>query len=118
MRCKCCLNSQEVYKWKARLTLYVSYQIKSRDYWETYAPVDSWTVIRWALTISIINNWKSRQLNHVMAYIQAQPIKDGAYMAVPKGFEVNGDQSPQDYALKVNTNLYGGCDAGRPGTNI
>ena len=47
------------------------------------------------------------------AYTQAQPIKDGTYMAVPKGFEVEGDQSPEDYELKVNTNLYGSCDAGR-----
>jgi hypothetical protein len=70
-------------------------------------------VIGWALTISILNKWKSRQLDYVMAYTQAQPIKDGTYMAVPKGFEVEGDQSPEDYALKVNTNLYGGCDAGR-----
>ena len=36
---------------KARLILDKSCQVKGRDYWDTYTPVASWLVIRWALTI-------------------------------------------------------------------
>jgi hypothetical protein len=47
-----------------------------------------------------------------MAYTQAQPIKDGTFMAIPKGFEVDGGAT-LDFVLQVNKNLYGGCDAGK-----
>ena len=40
-RCKRCLNTQEVVKWKARLTLDGSRQHKGIDYWYTYDPVAS-----------------------------------------------------------------------------
>jgi hypothetical protein len=52
--------------------------------------VTSWHIIRWVLVLSIIKGWKIRQLDYVMAYTQAQPIMDGTFMAIPKGFEVDG----------------------------
>jgi hypothetical protein len=41
-----------------------------------------------------------------MAYTQAQPIKGGTYMAVPKRFEVEGAESSQQYVLQVNKPLW------------
>jgi hypothetical protein len=74
--------------------------------------VTSWNIIRWVLVLSIIKGWKSRQLDYIMAYTQAQPIKDGTYMSIPKGFEVDGGAT-LGFVLQVNKNLYGGCDAGK-----
>ena len=113
MRHKRRLKSQEVYKWKAHLALDGSKQCKGKDYWETYAPVASWPAIRWILLAAIINGWFSCQLNYVMAYTQALPVKDGTFIAIPKGFEVDGVDDPENYVLEVMKNLYGGCDAGR-----
>ena len=38
MKRKCCIQSREVYKWKAHLNIDGSHQVKGRDYWDTYAP--------------------------------------------------------------------------------
>jgi len=44
MKCKCCILTQEVYKWKARLCLDGSCQVFGWDYDKTYAPVADWIV--------------------------------------------------------------------------
>jgi hypothetical protein len=53
------INTQEVYKWKARLNVHGGKQIKNVHYWETYSPVVKWSSIRMFLTLAIINNWKT-----------------------------------------------------------
>ena len=57
----------KVYKWKARLNIDGSRQVKGRDYWETYAPVANWASIRLVLIMSIMHGWNSRQIDYVMA---------------------------------------------------
>ena len=36
------IQTREVYKWKARLNIDGSCQVKGQDYWDTYAPVATW----------------------------------------------------------------------------
>ncbi len=107
----------EVYKWKARLNLDGSKQIADDfkkhpdDFWQTYSPVASWPTIRLMLTLCLIHNWHTMQLDFVQAYPQA-PISKVQYMAWPKGIEIPG-YDPSEHVLKVTKNIYGGKDAGR-----
>jgi len=54
MKRKCRIQTQEVYKWKARLNIDGSCQVKGRDYWDTYAPVATWGSIHLILAKAII----------------------------------------------------------------
>jgi hypothetical protein len=46
---KRCIDTQEVYKWKARLNIDGSHQIYGDTYWHMYSPVASWGAIRLVL---------------------------------------------------------------------
>lgn len=107
------IQTQEVYKWKARLNIDGSKQVKGVSYWETYAPVASWSLIRLVLTIAIINRWHSRQIDYVLAYPQAKAETDNLYVEVPKGFTIEGVRNPKDWVLHLKRNVYGGKAAGR-----
>ena len=63
----------EVYKWKAQLNL-GGHKMKPGEHYEighTYAPVLSWMTIRLFLVLAILQGWKTRQLDFVLAYPQA-----------------------------------------------
>jgi len=109
MRRKRRISTQEVYKWKARLNIDGSKQVYGEDYWETYAPVANWPSIRLLLTMAIINNWHTRQIDFIQAYTQANVEKD-MYMSIPKGCETD---TPGDFVLKIHKNIYGQKQAGR-----
>jgi Reverse transcriptase (RNA-dependent DNA polymerase) len=113
MRRKRRIHTGQVYKWKARLNIDGSKQIKGLDYWETYAPVADWASVRLLLTHAVINKWHTRQIDYVQAYLQARVEKD-MYMEIPKGFHVNGEG---DYVLKILKNIYGQKQAGRVWNN-
>lgn len=104
--------TREVYKWKSRLNLDGSKQQKGVNFWETYAPVASWAAIRLILTMVIIKGWKTRQIDYVLAYTQADAEWSDMYMKIPKGFQVQ-DAEQDEYLLKIEKNLYGGKQAGR-----
>jgi hypothetical protein len=99
-----------IYKWKARLNIDGGKQVHGLDYWETYAPVTSWSTIRMILTLAVVNQWVVKQLDFVQAYPQA-PIQTPLYMEIPKGFEING--SSKNHVLKLLRNIYGQKQAGR-----
>ena len=101
------ISTREVYKWKARLTLDGSRQKKGVNYWEAYAPVASWPIIRLILSIAIINNWYSKQIDYVLAFPQAKAETDDLYMAIPKGMELSEGASPKDFVLHIQKNIYG-----------
>ena len=104
------IATNEVYKWKARINVHGGKQVHGVNYWETYAPVVSWPTVRLFLISMIINKWKSRQIDFVLAFPQAD-IECDMYMEVPQGFKVDG---PRDqYALQLVRNLYGQKQAGR-----
>jgi hypothetical protein len=109
MRRKRRIATGQVYKWKARLNIDGSKQIKGEDYWETYAPVANWASIRLLLTHAIINKWHTRQIDYVQAYTQAE-VETEMYMEIPKGYKI--DDPSDDFVLKLNKNIYGQKQAG------
>jgi Reverse transcriptase (RNA-dependent DNA polymerase) len=112
MRRKRRISTGEIYRWKARLNLDGSKQIKGIHYWETYAPVASWPTIRLILTMAIIKRWHTKQIDFVQAYTQAKIETDNVYMKIPKGFEIRG-KNTDECVLKIDQNIYGGKAAGR-----
>jgi hypothetical protein len=42
-----------------------SQMIKGLHYEETYAPVVQWTIIRFFISLAILSNWHTRQLDFV-----------------------------------------------------
>jgi hypothetical protein len=112
MRRKRRIETGEIYKWKARLNIDGSKQIKGINYWDTYAPVASWSIIRLLLILVLTKQWKTRQIDYVQAYTQADAETDLLYMKIPKGFTIDTD-NPQDYVLSIKKNIYGQKQAGR-----
>jgi predicted SnoaL-like aldol condensation-catalyzing enzyme len=96
------IETREVYKQKARLNLGGHKQEYGVHYRETYSPVVRSTSIRLMLILSIIRGWSTRQLDFVMAYLQADISTDHVYIEVPKGFEFEG--SRDTYCLHVLKN--------------
>jgi hypothetical protein len=107
------IATREVYKWKAHLNLDGSKQVKGINYWDTYAPVKSWPMVRLLLTMAIIRGWYTKQLDFVLTYTQAPIEIDNLYMQVPRDFHVPGAKSDKDYVLNVENNIYGQKQSGR-----
>jgi Reverse transcriptase (RNA-dependent DNA polymerase) len=104
------VKTREVYKWKVRLAFDGSRQVEGVHYDQTYAPVASWETIRLLLAMVLQNDWKTRQLDYVLAFPQA-PAERELYMKIPRGIKV---ESKTEYALKrVEQNLYGQKQTGR-----
>ena len=116
LRRKRITKTGEISKWKARLCIDGSRQKQGIHYEETYAPVVSWGATRFFLTLATKNNWKTRQLDFVMAFTQAD-VERELYMELPKEFFMPGsDITHKDrnkYALKLVKNLYGQKQAGK-----
>ena len=100
----------EIYKWKACLNVHGGKQEKGINFWETYSPVVSWFSIRIFLTLTIINNWHTRQVDFILAYPQAD-IETELYMEIPQGFKYK--HSRKTHALRLKKNIYGQKQAGR-----
>ena len=111
MRRKRRINTQEVYKWKARLNVHGGQQEHGVHYWDTYAPVVTWQTVRLFLILSLLLGWQSRQLDFVMAYPQA-PAEMPLYMCLPQGYQRRG-MSRKTHALKLIRNVYGQKQASR-----
>ena len=107
------IQTQEVYKHKARWNVDGSRQIKGVSYWETYSPTASWSFIRLVLSVSIAKGWYSKRIDYVQAYPQAKAETDNLYLEIPKGFEVVGVRDPTEWVLHMRNNGYGGKAAGR-----
>jgi hypothetical protein len=111
MRRKRRLTTGEVYKWKARLNVDGSKQVKGLNYWETYAPVATWPSIRLLLILALQRRWYTKQIDYVLAFPQAD-IEVDLYMELPKGFEIGG-AAKGEYVLQLHKNVYGQKQAGR-----
>jgi hypothetical protein len=109
-------------KYKARLCVNGKEQAFGRDYWETYAPVASWSTIRLLLYLSTILNLQMRQVDYTSAFPQAD-LDVPIFMHVPQGWHVNHSgklaqhQDPKfqdkSHYLKLKKNLYGCKQAAR-----
>jgi hypothetical protein len=109
-------------KHKARICVNGKEQAFGRYYWETYAPVASWSTIRLLLLLSTLMNLKTRQVDYTQAFPQAK-LEDPVYMKVPQGWYVDStgelaqhnDPTYNDtsHYLKLKRNLYGCKQAAR-----
>jgi hypothetical protein len=104
-------STGEISKYKARMNVVGSKMIKGLHYEETYAPVVQWAKIRFFMTMAILNNWHTRQLDFGLAYTQADIERDLYMKLPPSGFtipeKVLTDQDREEYVLKLEKNLYG-----------
>jgi hypothetical protein len=112
----------ELLKHKARICVDGSQQLHGRDYWETYAPVITWSTVRLVLLLSTILNLKSRQVDYTQAFPQAE-LTDPVFMRLPQGWHLASDGSLQPHSdpkyndtqhfIKLKRNLYGCKQAAR-----
>ena len=102
------IMTRAIIKYKARLNVDGSRMKKGLHYEETYAPVAKWNSIRILLTLALLHNWKTTQLDYVLAFPQA-PVEKELYMEIPKGFE----GAKGEYVLQLHRNVYGQKQAGR-----
>jgi hypothetical protein len=86
----------ELTKHKARLCVDGSQQLFGRDYWETYAPVVTWSTVRLVLLLATILNLKSRQVDYTQAFPQAE-LSDPVFMRLPQGWHISTDGTLQPH---------------------
>ena len=97
--------------WKARVNIDGLKQKYGLDYEETYAPVATWSAMRFFLILSLLNKWHTWQLDFVLAYTQAD-VEHTMFMSMPKGVNIPG-ASGNEYTLQLEKNLYGQKQVGR-----
>jgi Reverse transcriptase (RNA-dependent DNA polymerase) len=98
-----------VYKWKAPLNIHGGKQVKGLNYWDTYAPVALRAAIRMMLATATLKGWATKQMDFVLAFLQAL-VETDLYMVIPTGFRMqNGDKGK---FLKLRNNLYSQKQAG------
>ena len=111
MKRKIDVSMGEVKQCKARLNLDGSRMEHGVDYQLTYAPVAKWNTIRLALIMTILKDWVTAQIDHVLAFRQA-PIEKKMCMHLPKGCDMTNKER-NEYVLKIKRNVYGQKQAGR-----
>jgi len=72
---------------------------------ETFAPVVQWSTIRLLLTLTLANNWATRQVYYTNAFAQAK-FNEEVYVEPPKGFALKKDNN-RDPVLHLQRSLYG-----------
>jgi hypothetical protein len=98
------ITDGNIHKWKARLNVDGSKQVKGVNFWETYAPVAQWILIRLVLSMPVLNKLKVKTFDFVQPFLQA-PSETELYVDVPCGCCIGNNNS--DWVLKVVNNIYG-----------
>jgi hypothetical protein len=88
-------------KYKERLCLNGSRQIKGIDYTESFAPMVKWSTIHMVNTLTAIHNLKGKKIDFTQAFPQ-EKLKEDIYLRFPAGFEHKNEK----WALKLKRNLY------------
>jgi Reverse transcriptase (RNA-dependent DNA polymerase) len=93
-------------KYKARFCVRGDRQVEGEDYDEKYSPVISWPNVRLMLSLSVSQNWYTRQVDFSNAFVQAR-LRDDEHIYVhpPRGF-VQGT-GIDAVVLKLQRSLYG-----------
>eukprot|EP00957_Ditylum_brightwellii_P144572 11012538-Ditylum_brightwellii.AAC.1 len=105
------IKTKQITKYKPRLNVHGGQQQYRIHYFDTYAPVVTWTLVRLILVVAILDAWATRQVDFVMTYAQAD-IEFDLYMNLPKGVQVS-DRSRGTHVLKLLKNVYGQKQADR-----
>ena len=96
-------------KYKARLCCHGGQQEHGVNYWNTYAPVVSWSSIRILMTLARLNNMYTKSVDFVQAFPQAA-VKSNIYLHNPPGVILSNNNG--ESVLKLLKNLYRLKDAG------
>ena len=96
-------------KYKARLCCHGGQQELGVNYWNTYAPVVSWSSIRILMTLARLHNLYTKSVDFVQAFPQAD-VKVNIYLHNPPGVILSNTNG--ETVLKLLKNLYGLKDAG------
>ncbi|KAI2505066.1 hypothetical protein MHU86_9342 [Fragilaria crotonensis] len=72
-------------KLKARFCVRGDKQLEGVDFFETFAPVVSWSTIRLMLILSLVLGLATRQVDYTAAFLHA-PIDEDVYVEMPRGF--------------------------------
>jgi hypothetical protein len=97
-------------KHKARYCVRGDKQVAGIDYFETYAPVTSWSTVRLMFTLTVVAKLHSVQVDYTNAFVQAT-LKEKVYIEVPKGFSASNPDV--DIVLLLKKSLYGLVQAPR-----
>ncbi len=82
-------------------------QLEGVDFFETYAPVVQWTMIRLMLILEVLLGLKSKQGDVTCAFLHADLAPDETvYVAMPLGFNTKSENGKHQ-VLKLNKTLYG-----------
>jgi len=103
---KWCINTCEIYKYKACLNAHGGQQEYGIHYWEMHSPVLTWVAIRLILVLVMVYQWNTLIVNFVLAYPQA-PIEGNLYMKLPQGVTYGKGISRSTHALHLSKNIYG-----------
>ena len=76
----------KVIKYKARLCCHGGQQQWGVNYWDTYAPVVSWSSIRILMTLAELHKFHTKSTDFVQAFPQAK-VKSTIYLKTPDGVE-------------------------------
>ena len=104
-----------VRKLKGRFCARGDRQIQNVDYFDTFAPVVSWTTVRLLLILSVQLSLATKQVDYTSAFVHAdidkppnfhmmtkdEQDRTGVYVDMPRGFSKSGK------VLKLNRSLYG-----------
>ena len=77
-------------KYKARLCCHIGQQQGGLNYWDTYAPVLSWSSVRIFMMLAKLYNLHTKSVNFIQAYPQAKTKYD-IYLYPPVGVELNNE---------------------------
>ncbi len=85
------------------------------DYWETFSPVVSDSVIRMTLCVANHRKWDIQQIDVETAFLNAK-LEEEVYIRIPRGMnDLQIHTQPLDcsHVLKLNKALYGLVQAPR-----
>jgi hypothetical protein len=105
------IDTRKVYKYKARLNIHGGMQKHGVNYWETYSQVVNWFSIWLCLIMALLFKWKTRQIDFVLAFLQAE-VECDLFMHLPRGLIFSGVHC-STHCLKLKKDLYGSCQADR-----
>jgi hypothetical protein len=95
-------------KHKEYLCAHGGQQTWGLDYWETYAPVVTWTSVCLLLIVAKIHGLESKSIDFVLAFPQAD-LDVPVYIGPPAGVNPAdvSDENHRRYVLKLNESSYG-----------
>ncbi len=100
-------------KFKARFCARCDMQLEGVDFFETYAPVVQWTMIRLMFILEVLLGLKSKQGDITCAFLHADLVPDeSVYVDMPLGFNTKSKNGKRQ-VLKLNKTLNGLCQSPR-----